>query len=145
MCIRQLPRQQYSCAAAERYTGAHLLSLSAARLRWRRQHLCRVVAAIKEPDGLEQWLGVTVGNCKHFVNLTNGVEAVPVLQKNSVPFGFIRVQSSQCESQAMEKVMLELDSSFLIALALGWPCVVWDFGSRNRPGVPLEGVPRAAW
>eukprot|EP00958_Prasinococcus_capsulatus_P028891 scaffold7227_cov399-Prasinococcus_capsulatus_cf.AAC.3 len=85
------------------------------------------------------------GSCKHFVNLTNGVEAVPFLQDHSIPFAFLRIQSSQCESQAMEKVMLELDSTLLLSLALGWPCVVWDYGSRNRKNVPLEGVPRAAW
>jgi hypothetical protein len=76
-----------------------------------------------------------------FVNLTNGLEGVPALEAAGIPFTFCRLQSSLCESQAMEQLVGELDSHLLMSLALGHPCFVVDYASRNRK----RGVPRALW
>ncbi|KAL0049902.1 hypothetical protein WJX82_000282 [Trebouxia sp. C0006] len=32
--------------------------------------------------------------CKHFLNLTNGLEAVPLLESLSLPYSFVRIQST---------------------------------------------------
>jgi len=78
---------------------------------------------------------------RFFVNLTNGVEVLPVLQRLGVPFTFVRLQSSLCEAQAMETLCAELDTHLLVSLALGHDCFVVDYASRNKK----RGVPRALW
>ncbi len=66
---------------------------------------------------------------------------MPTLQALSLPFAFVRLQSSLCESQAMETLCAELDTNLLLSLALGHDCYVIDYASRNRK----RGVPRALW
>jgi hypothetical protein len=79
---------------------------------------------------------------RHFINLKNGIEAVPTLHAMNVhDYAFCRVQSTMCEAGDMEKVLCELDANLLVSLALGYSCVVYDFGSRDKK----RGVPRALW
>lgn len=78
---------------------------------------------------------------RHFVNLKNGVEAIPTLDALGIPHDYLRIQSTMCEVGDMEKVLLELDATFLVAAALGYSCVVYDYGSRDKK----RGVPRALW
>ena len=79
---------------------------------------------------------------RHFVNLKNGIEAVPALRDDlGLDFDFLRIQSTMCEAGDMEKVVGELDANFLIAAALGYSCVVYDYGSRDKK----RGAPRALW
>eukprot|EP00873_Tetraselmis_striata_P034331 jgi/Tetstr1/454595/TSEL_041489.t1 len=79
--------------------------------------------------------------CTHFLNLTNGLEALPVLHQAGLPYGFCRVQSTACEQQKFEQLMNEIDANLLMSLAAGHCCLVWDYGSRNRK----RAVPRAIW
>ena len=76
-----------------------------------------------------------------FVNLKNGLEAVPALRSARLPHAFVRIQSTMCEVGDMEKVIGGLDDNFLLAAALGYSCVVVDYGSRDKK----RGVPRAVW
>ncbi len=76
---------------------------------------------------------------KSFVNLTNGIEAIPVLDD----FSFIRIQSTTLENQNYYKLFADLDHNLLMWLATGYECKVYDFGT-NRPlsktiylGVPI--------
>lgn len=78
---------------------------------------------------------------RHFVNLKNGIEAVPALRDLGLDFDFVRIQSTMCEAGDMEKVVGELDANFLLAAALGYSCVVYDYGSRDKK----RGTPRALW
>lgn len=81
-------------------------------------------------------------NVRHFINLKNGVEAIPTLRAVGIDdYAFVRIQSTLCEAGDMEKMMLELDANLLVSLALGYSCVVYDFGSRDKK----RGVPRALW
>ncbi|GAB4816209.1 hypothetical protein N2152v2_003255 [Parachlorella kessleri] len=80
-------------------------------------------------------------DCKHFVNLTNGLEVLPQLQRLGLPVSFVRIQSTACEQQLFEKLLAELDSDLLLYLALGHCCLVYDLGSRNKK----RGAPRALW
>ncbi len=80
----------------------------------------------------------------HFVNLKNGIEALPVLREHfpeDAPIHFLRVQSTLCERGDMEKIMLELDANLLLKLATDMPCVIYDYGSRSKD----TGLPRSFW
>ena len=84
-------------------------------------------------------------NCRHFVNLKNGIEAIPTLKRELqiVDYDFVRIQSSLLEAGNVEKMILELDAALLAQLALGRSCFVWDYGSRDV--VKGKGNPRALW
>lgn len=84
-----------------------------------------------------------LASCVHFINLTNGLEALPLLMNAGLHHhcGYIRIQSTYCEQGHLEKLISELDSSLLLHLALGHCCLVYDFGSRNKK----RGAPRAIW
>jgi hypothetical protein len=78
---------------------------------------------------------------RHYVNLTNGLEALPGLTA-LVPAGelrFTRMQSSHAEASAYDKLLAELDHDLLWSLAAGHTCYLYDFASRN----PRRGVSRA--
>jgi hypothetical protein len=72
---------------------------------------------------------------KHFVNLTNGIEAIRHIEGE---YSFIRIQSTACEQKRWDFILQELDYNFLVSLALGYECVVYDYGA-NKP------VPRAVY
>ena len=73
------------------------------------------------------------------MNLKNGIEAVPALRDHlGLEFDFVRIQSTMCEAGDMEKVVGELDANFLIAAALGYSCVVYDYGSRDKNAARRE-------
>lgn len=80
---------------------------------------------------------------RHFINLTNGVEALSALQwlKSEEELRFTRIQSSHCESSAYNKMLAQADNELLFALACGRNCYVYDFASRSK----LSGVPRALY
>lgn len=72
---------------------------------------------------------------KYFVNLTNGIEAIPQIEGE---YAFIRIQSTACEQKRWDFLLQDLDYNFLMALALGHHVVIYDFGA-NKP------VPRAIY
>jgi len=82
-----------------------------------------------------------LGSCVHFLNLTNGLEALPVLHDLGLPHSFCRIQSTACEQQKFEQMINEVDAGVLMQLAAGRCVLVWDYGSRNRK----RAVPRALW
>ena len=84
---------------------------------------------------------VRAGAARLFVNLTNGVEALPALDAVGLPYTFCRLQSSLCEAQAFEQLCVSVDTHLLMSLACGHSCYVVDFASRNKK----RGVPRAVW
>jgi hypothetical protein len=78
---------------------------------------------------------------RHFANLTNGLEALPGLAAAGLPAGFVRLQSTRCEQGLLADLLADLDAGLLFALAAGIPCLVHDYGSRNKK----RGAPRAVW
>lgn len=78
---------------------------------------------------------------RHFINLTNGIEALPDLSQclSDDQVRFTRIQSSHCESGAYNKLLTQVDHELLFSLACGRHCYIYDFGSRNK----TCGVPRA--
>ena len=83
----------------------------------------------------------TLRECIHFLNLTNGLEALPMLRSAGISPGYVRIQSTLCEQQELERVISDLDSSLLLHLALGHCCLIYDLGSRNKK----RAAPRAVW
>lgn len=77
----------------------------------------------------------------HYINLTNGVEAIIDLDMmlSDTQIRFTRIQSSHCESGAYEKILTYLDNDLLFSLACGRDVFVYDFASRNKS----RGVPRS--
>lgn len=71
----------------------------------------------------------------NYVNLTNGIEALPKLQN----YRFIRIQSTACEQHNWDCLIANLDSDFMMNLVLGNECQVYDFGSRGGE------ISRACW
>lgn len=73
---------------------------------------------------------------KRYVNLTNGIEAIS--QLNLSDYSFIRIQSTICEQKLWDRLIQDLDYDFLMNVALGNKCVVYDYGA-NKP------IPRAIY
>lgn len=65
----------------------------------------------------------------HYVNLTNGIEAIPEIKGD---YRYIRIQSTACEQHLWDKIIQDLDYDFLMNLALGNECIVYDYGA-NKP------------
>lgn len=105
------------------------------------QSICKAAKLSSPPASLPTPLLPQLPACKHFLNLTNGVEAVPLLESLNLPYSFVRIQSTWCEQQRFDLLLANLDASFLLHLALGHCCLVWDFASRNKK----RGIPRALW
>lgn len=98
--------------------------------------------------------GGTAAPVRHYCNLSNGLEAMALLEEAGVPASqlrFMRVQSSHCEAQDFNGILSGLDHDLLLHLALGFECRVYDFGSRGNVWVGDDGgeeqrhVPRAIW
>lgn len=73
---------------------------------------------------------------RHFVNLTNGLQAIP--EYGLTDYRFIRLQSTACEQKLWADILMQLSDDFLMAAALGHDCVVYDYGAGRA-------VPRAVW
>jgi len=68
---------------------------------------------------------------KIFLNLTNGIEALEKFNLNIDKINFIRIQSTHLENEAFDKLLSTLDSNFLMSLALGYECIIYDFGAKS--------------
>ncbi len=75
---------------------------------------------------------------KHFINLTNGIEALEEYDFNIENISFIRIQSSHFESHKFDEVLYELDHNFLMHLALGYYCKIYDYGARAETAKALR-------
>lgn len=84
----------------------------------------------------------------HFINLTNGLEALPVLAEQAPHLNFVRIQSSKCEANDFYGILADLDHNLLFRLASGCECVIYDYGSRRTAWYgddPDTKIPRALW
>lgn len=77
----------------------------------------------------------------HFLNLTNGIEALPKIKSLGEPYSFIRIQSSLCEAKNWQKLLAELDYDFLMHLAIGDTCAVHDYSQQKEsPRAIFQGL-----
>lgn len=88
---------------------------------------------------------VSRGSTRHYLNLSNGVEAIEgLVHQCGVPpdvLRFCRIQSSHCEQRDFVSVLDSLDPDLLMHLALGYRVRIYDFGSRAKRW-PGHGVGR---
>jgi len=67
---------------------------------------------------------------RHFVNLSAGIEAIKQLDLAGEEIEFIRIRSTDCEHKLgppqWDAILAELDANFLMALARGDKCIVYD-------------------
>jgi hypothetical protein len=63
----------------------------------------------------------------NYINLTNGIEAIPQL----MDYRFIRIQSTLCEQKNWDRLIQDLDYDFLMNVAIGNECCVYDFGTKK--------------
>jgi len=73
---------------------------------------------------------------KVFINLTNGIEAISDLNWEDI--NFIRIQSSHCERQKYNQILENIDYNFLMYLAMGYVCIVYDYAANSE-------VPKAVY
>jgi hypothetical protein len=85
---------------------------------------------------------------RHFVNLSSGVEWIPDLSE----FSYVRIESTAIEKADWTRVLRDLDTNFLMALATGSFCHFYDCGARREisktvsVGVPyIRGILTAVW
>jgi len=76
------------------------------------------------------FLGLSVMKTKLFLNLTNGIEAIQEYNLKIEDISFVRIQSSYFEAHKYDEVIYELDHNLLMYLALGYECVIYDYGAR---------------
>jgi hypothetical protein len=74
---------------------------------------------------------------KYFVNLTNGIELIPEIPRVD---GFIRIQSTWCEQHLWDDLLRDLDYTFLLYLALGYTCYVYDTSRHNTSRAIYQGL-----
>lgn len=67
---------------------------------------------------------------KIFINLTNGIEALENYDFLNENISFIRILSTHCERSNFERILENLDSNFLLHLALGYECIVYDYAAN---------------
>lgn len=65
----------------------------------------------------------------NYINLTNGIEAIPNIKGD---YRYIRIQSTACEQHLWDRILQDLDYDFLMNLAVGNECIVYDYGA-NKP------------
>eukprot|EP00635_Sarcinochrysidales_sp_CCMP3193_P003226 CAMPEP_0118909850 /NCGR_PEP_ID=MMETSP1166-20130328/12251_1 /TAXON_ID=1104430 /ORGANISM="Chrysoreinhardia sp, Strain CCMP3193" /LENGTH=279 /DNA_ID=CAMNT_0006849301 /DNA_START=84 /DNA_END=920 /DNA_ORIENTATION=- len=100
--------------------------------------------------GLAPRGGAGFRRVKHFINLTNGLEALEAL-RDVDDVNFVRIQSSHCEACDFYGILWNLDHNLLTHLATGATCCVYDVGSRGSRWPAADGyshgvkIPRAIW
>lgn len=73
---------------------------------------------------------------RHFINLTNGIEAIEEYELSGDEVEFIRISSTDCEHKLgapqWDSILAELDVGFLLALARGDTCIVYDYSKLRK-------------
>jgi len=73
-----------------------------------------------------------------YLNLTNGLEALPLFADN---YRIIRIQSTACEQKRWDYILADLDYNLLFDLALGNNCFIIDYTQRKEtPRALFQGV-----
>lgn len=78
---------------------------------------------------------------KNFINLSSGLAWLEA-QECPADYQFVRIQSTACEQKRWSAIIEDLDYGFLMALASGQPCVVYDASARKQESRALyQGLP----
>ena len=93
-------------------------------------------ADVAEPPSSRRLAEAPCYAVSHFINLTNGIQAIQDYRLTD--YRFIRIQSTACEQKRWEEILNTLSDDFMIFAALGNHCVVYDYGANKT-------IPRAVW
>jgi len=74
----------------------------------------------------------------HFINLTNGIQAIKEYRLIGKDYRFIRLQSTACEQRRWDDIIKGISDDLLLNLALGNKCIIYDYGAGKQ-------VPRSIW
>ena len=66
---------------------------------------------------------------RYYINLTNGLEFLEKTEQCNC--AFIRIQSTACEQKRWGEILMDLDYTFLMDLALGNECFVIDYSQKK--------------
>lgn len=75
---------------------------------------------------------------RHFINLSNGIEAIGEYGLSIDDIRFIRIQSTACEQKRWKEIINDLSPDFLISVSIGHHVRVYDYGAK-------KDIPRAIW
>jgi len=75
-----------------------------------------------------------------FINLSTGIEFLPAIPPDK-NIHFIRIQSTWCEQKRWNDIIADLDYTFLMHLALGYKCIVYDCSRRKMSRALWQGIP----
>lgn len=78
---------------------------------------------------------------RHYINLSNGIEALPSLVAEHDRVRFMRLRSTDCEHKHWAEIIDTLPDDFLLDLAAGRRVIVHDRACSDRAG----GLSRAQW
>lgn len=80
-----------------------------------------------------------------YLNMTDGLEALPILQEANIPMSRIRfssIQSTHLEQKNLDFMLNRLGPDFLMNLALNRTCIVIDFGTDKTISRAIyQGIP----
>lgn len=81
-------------------------------------------------------------DARYYVNLTNGLEAMPILHGLGIEPDYVNIQSTHLEQKNYDLVLSKLPVGFLMNLAVGRDVLVVDYGA-NKPysRAVYQGVP----
>lgn len=80
-----------------------------------------------------------------WVNLTNGVETIDMLDKTDIPYNFCRFQSTYFEHKDWGAAIDSMPDDMLMRIALGHRPVIIDLGANKKcPRALRQGIPIAA-
>lgn len=83
-------------------------------------------------------------DAKIWLNLTNGIEAAPFLDKLKVPYDFCRFRSCSFEQKRWMDAIDSMPDDMLMRLAIGQKQVIIDFGANKPcPRAMRQGIPIA--
>lgn len=80
-----------------------------------------------------------------WVNLTNGVETIGMLDNIQVPYNFCRLRSTYFEQKNWGSAIDAMPDDMLMRLAIGYPQTIIDLGANKKcPRALRQGIPIAA-
>ena len=84
-------------------------------------------------------------NVIFYVNMTDGLEFIPIAEKLNIPLEqihFSSIQSTHLEQKTFDPMLNRLGADFLMNLALGKTCIVVDFGTDKTISRAIyQGIP----
>ena len=84
----------------------------------------------------------THDNVVVYINITNGIEFLPTLEKYDIEPKFCSIQSTHLEQKELDPILIGLGSELLMDLAQGKNVLIIDYGTRKEISRAVyQGIP----